>query len=70
MSNLVEQDCMAILQQPCMYTASPFSYMNGHQFCPCVCKAIRTAYVGGYRAAKTGQEPEVGIETIDPKDAQ
>jgi hypothetical protein len=42
-------------------------YLGGHQFCPCVCRAIRTAYVGGYKDGKAGREPEVGIETIDVK---
>ena len=61
----VQQECEHILQQPCPYKVPPLMFINGHQFCPCICKAIRTAYIGGYKAAKTGQEPEVGLESIE-----
>lgn len=67
-SNSVEHQCNAILAQPCPYKIPPFSFIGGHQFCPCICKAVRAAYIGGYKDGKAGQEPEVGIESIDPKD--
>lgn len=63
-------ECNAILAQPCIYTEPPLSFLGGHKFCPCVCKAIRTAYIGGYKDAKDGLPPEVGVETINPKDTK
>lgn len=64
----VQAQCDAILKEPCMYKLPPLMFLGGHSFCPCVCKAIRAAYVGGYLAAKEGREPEVGIGSIDQKD--
>jgi hypothetical protein len=68
MGNSAEQECNLILAQPCPYKVPPFSFIGGHQFCPCICNAVRRAYVCGYRAAKAGEEPEVGLEVVDPKD--
>jgi len=67
-ANPVEQQCNAVLAQPCPYKAPPLMFMGGHSFCPCVCRAIRTAYIGGYRDGKAGTPPEVGIEYIDGKE--
>lgn len=66
----IDQECGVILQQPCPYKVPPFTFLNGHSFCPCITKAIRTAYVGGYRAAQAGQKPELGIESVDPRDTK
>lgn len=70
MDNPVEVQCNAVLATPCPYKAPPLQFLGGHQFCPCICKAIRTAYVGGFLDAKNGREPEVGIESADPKDVK
>lgn len=66
----VDYDCNAVLAQPCPYKEPPLYFIGGHKFCPCISKAIRTAYVGGYTHGKLGVEPEVGIETLDPKDVE
>lgn len=66
----VQKECDDILREPCMYTLPPLMFLGGHSFCPCVCKAIRVAYVGGYKAAKEGREPEVGIQTANPTPAE
>ena len=58
----VEQQCNAVLAQPCPYTKPPLMFVGGHEFCPCVCKAIRAAYIGGYKAGKAGETPEVGVD--------
>jgi len=59
--------CKSILQRPCPYTKPPLKYLNGHEFCPCINEAIRQAYIGGYKAGRANETPEVGIESIDPK---
>lgn len=62
MSDMPTQDmCDRILQQPCPYKAPPLMFMGGHSFCPCICQALRVAYLGGYAAAKEGKPPEVGV---------
>lgn len=68
MDNPVEVQCNAVLAQPCPYKVPPLSFLGGHNFCPCVCTAIRTAYIGGYKDGKAGIEPEVGLDVLDPKD--
>jgi hypothetical protein len=52
--------CEELLKQPCPYTKPPFTYVNGHSFCPCFTEAIRQAYIGGYRAGKANETPELG----------
>lgn len=62
----VSKQCDEILKEPCPYKFNPLQFINGHSFCPCILKAIRTAYIGGYLDAKEGKEPEVGINTVNP----
>lgn len=52
--------CTLILQRPCPYKVPPFKFLNGHEFCPCFNEALRQSYIGGYKAGKAGEEPEVG----------
>lgn len=56
-----EDLCMSILKRACIYAIPPFVYVGGHSFCPDITEAIRVAYIGGYRAGKAGEEPEVGV---------
>ena len=53
--------CKSYIQRPCIYTKPPFKYIGAHDFCPCITEAIRQAYIGGYRAGKAGDVPEVGV---------
>lgn len=62
----VQASCDAILRQPCPYKVPPFTFLGGHSFCTCMCQAIRTAYIGGYAAAKEGREPEMGVIESKP----
>jgi hypothetical protein len=65
----VNELCKSILQRPCVYTKPPLKYVGGHEFCPCITETIRQAYIGGYKAGRSGTEPEVGIESIDVKES-
>lgn len=57
----VQAMCDRILQTPCPYKVPPFFFIGGHQFCPCICQALKVAYLGGYAAAKEGKPPEMGV---------
>ena len=61
----VEEQCNAVLKQPCPYTHPPLFFLGGHSFCPCIYTTIRTAYIGGYKHGKAGTTPEVGLESIE-----
>lgn len=52
-----------ILAQPCPYKVPPLQYLNGHAVCPCICNAVRRAYIEGYDDAQTGIHMQVGRRT-------
>jgi hypothetical protein len=55
--------CKSILERPCPYTKPPFK-IGTHEFCTCISEAIRQAYIGGYKAGKANEIPEVGREEV------
>lgn len=57
----VEKVTTDILRQPCPYMVPPYSYIGGHSFCPCFCKALRAAYITGFNDAKAGREQTLGV---------
>lgn len=51
----------AILAQSCPYRVPPLQYLNGHAVCPCICRAVRMAYIEGYDASSKNVDPQVGV---------
>ena len=55
----------AILAQPCPYKIPPLQYLNGHAVCPCICRAMRAAYIEGYLDNARNVSPQVGLPKED-----
>lgn len=58
----IDDKVNAILSQPCPYKVPPLQYLNGHAVCPCICRAIRMAYIEGYEDRVNNTDPQVGVK--------